>query len=169
VDKDSIDRIRAATFPVARRGYEQREVDRFLNRVADWLETGGGDQARSDLVRRELERIGQKTGQILNAANDAAAQIQAEAETAAADIRDAAERLAAERIDAAQRRATEMAEAADRRRGDIETLISDLEARRDAVLGELRRLAADVAGAASGGAAAPPGHGTEASNRVPAA
>jgi len=47
VDRDSIDRIRSATFPVGRRGYEKREVDRFLNKLADWLETGGGDQTRA--------------------------------------------------------------------------------------------------------------------------
>ena len=54
MDRDSIDRIRSATFPVGRRGYEKREVDRFLNKLADWLETGGGDQTRAELVRREL-------------------------------------------------------------------------------------------------------------------
>ena len=37
MDRDSIGRIRSATFPVGRRGYEKREVDRFLNKLADWL------------------------------------------------------------------------------------------------------------------------------------
>jgi DivIVA domain-containing protein len=35
VDRDSIDRIRSATFPVGRRGYEKREVDRFLKRILE--------------------------------------------------------------------------------------------------------------------------------------
>jgi DivIVA domain-containing protein len=171
LDQDSIDRIRSATFPVVRRGYEQREVDRYLTRLADWLEGGGVDQARSDLVRRELERVAQKTGQVLVAANDAAEQIQAEAATAAEDIRGAAERHAGEarseadayatrvrskadreaagRVEAAERKATEILDAANRRRADIETVISDLEARRDAVVLELERLASEVAGTAT--------------------
>ena len=80
VDRDSIDRIRSATFPVARRGYDKREVDRFLGELADWLETGGGDETRADAVRRELERVGQQTGAILAEAQEGAEQIRAEAE-----------------------------------------------------------------------------------------
>ena len=66
MDQESIERIRTATFGVSRRGYDKRDVDRFLERLADWLETGGGDEARSEVVRTELERIGEQTGQILD-------------------------------------------------------------------------------------------------------
>jgi DivIVA domain-containing protein len=107
VDQDSIDRIRTTTFPLGRRGYEKREVDRFLNRLADWLESGGADQARAELVRRELERVGQKTGQILVAAHDAAEEVRAqldqqaqeemaESRQQADEVREAADRYAAE-------------------------------------------------------------------------
>src|ERR687892_2933010 len=89
VDQTSLDRIRNATFPTARRGYEKREVERFLARLADWLETGGGDESRSDTVKRELERVGQRTGAILAQAEESAQQIRAEAEE------DARETLAA--------------------------------------------------------------------------
>ena len=75
-----IERIRTATFTLARRGYDKREVEQFLNKIADWLETGGGDQARSDVVRRELERVGQRTAGILATAEDSAEQIRADAE-----------------------------------------------------------------------------------------
>src|ERR687892_1846434 len=80
VDQTSLDRIRNATFPTARRGYEKREVERFLARLADWLETGGGDESRSDTVKRELERVGQRTGAILAQAEESAQQIRSEAE-----------------------------------------------------------------------------------------
>lgn len=80
VDETSLERIRKATFPASRRGYDKREVEKFLNRLADWLETGGGDQTRSDTVRRELERVGQRTGAILAEAEKSAEQIKAEAE-----------------------------------------------------------------------------------------
>ncbi len=86
VDHTSLERIRKATFPASRRGYDKREVDKFLGRLADWLETGGGDQARSDTVRRELERVGERTGAILAEAEDSAQQIRGDAETEVAQL-----------------------------------------------------------------------------------
>jgi DivIVA domain-containing protein len=87
VDDTSLERIRKATFPAERRGYDKREVEKFLNRLADWLETGGGDQARSDTVRRELERVGQRTGAILAEAEQSAQEIRVEAEQEAQELR----------------------------------------------------------------------------------
>ena len=40
MDQESLDRIRSATFNLARRGYDKREVDTYLSRLADWLENG---------------------------------------------------------------------------------------------------------------------------------
>jgi DivIVA domain-containing protein len=80
VDQTSLDRIRNATFPASKRGYDKHEVEKFLARLADWLETGGGDESRSDTVKRELERVGQRTGAILAQAEESAQQIRAEAE-----------------------------------------------------------------------------------------
>src|SRR5262245_17733482 len=80
VDQTSLDRIRNATFPTGRRGYEKREVEKFLARLADWLETGAGDESRSDVVKRELEKVGQRTGAILAQAEESAQQIRGEAE-----------------------------------------------------------------------------------------
>jgi DivIVA domain-containing protein len=96
VEQDSIERIRSATFSVGRRGYEKREVDTFLARVADWLEAGGGDQARSDAIKRELERIGQRTGNILGAAEEAAEGIRGDAQAEATGLMEEA-RVRAER------------------------------------------------------------------------
>ena len=84
VDQTSLDRIRNATFPSSRRGYDKHEVEKFLARLADWLETGAGDESRSDTVKRELERVGQRTGAILAQAEESAQQIRAEAEEEAA-------------------------------------------------------------------------------------
>ena len=80
MDQDSIERIRSATFPDARRGYEKREVDRFLLSLAEWLETGGADQGRSDAVRRELERVGEETSKVLTEAHDVAERLRLQAE-----------------------------------------------------------------------------------------
>jgi DivIVA domain-containing protein len=80
VDQTSLDRIRNATFPTGRRGYDKHEVEKFLARLADWLETGAGDESRSDVVKRELEKVGERTGAILAQAEESAQQIRAEAE-----------------------------------------------------------------------------------------
>jgi DivIVA domain-containing protein len=110
---DSIDRIRSATFPLARRGYEKREVDRFLDEVADWLESGGADQARTQLVRRDLQRIGQQTAKILTDAHDAGEGIKAEAADAAKKSASAAADEAKRLREEANRYASETRAAAD--------------------------------------------------------
>jgi DivIVA domain-containing protein len=96
VDQTSLDRIRNATFPSSRRGYDKHEVEKFLARLADWLETGAGDESRSDTVKRELERVGQRTGAILAQAEESAQQIRAEAEEEARGTVNTASKEAAE-------------------------------------------------------------------------
>jgi DivIVA domain-containing protein len=108
-----IERIRTATFTLTRRGYDKREVEQFLNQIADWLETGGGDQARSDVVRRELERVGQRTAGILATAEDSAEQIRADAEELAAETTGRARSAAAATREAADEYATKTRAAAD--------------------------------------------------------
>jgi DivIVA domain-containing protein len=87
---ETIERIRNATFTLTRRGYDRREVDSYLSKLADWLEVGGADQVHGDTIRAELERIGQRTGKILTAAEDAARAMQAEAEEDARKIKEGA-------------------------------------------------------------------------------
>jgi DivIVA domain-containing protein len=101
MDRLNVDRIRRVTFPVARRGYSKRAVDRFLDRLADWLEIGTGDPARADLMRREMARVGTRTAAILEEAEVAAQRLREEAERdAALIIRRAREEAAAIRADA---------------------------------------------------------------------
>jgi DivIVA domain-containing protein len=113
VATDSIDRIRSATFPLARRGYEKREVDGFLDELADWLEAGGADEARTELVRRDLQRIGQQTAKILTDAHDAGERLKAEAAEEARKVTAAATAEAKRRRDEADRYATETRASAD--------------------------------------------------------
>jgi DivIVA domain-containing protein len=113
VDQTSLDRIRNATFPSARRGYDKHEVEKFLARLADWLETGAGDESRSDTVKRELERVGQRTGAILAQAEDSAQQIRAEAEDEARGTINSANAQAEQTRSEADAYATETRTAAD--------------------------------------------------------
>jgi len=163
VDQTSLDRIRNATFPSARRGYDKHEVEKFLGRLADWLETGGGDETRSDAVKKELERVGERTGAILAQAEESAQQIRAEAEddargtvntanleanetrteadSYAAETRGSAERDAREAIESAQAQARRIVEDSHQRREDAEALIEDLIRRRDDVIADTEELA----------------------------
>jgi DivIVA domain-containing protein len=162
VDETSLDRIRNATFPASRRGYDKHEVEKFLGRLADWLETGGGDESRSDTVKKELERVGQRTGAILAQAEESAQQIRAEAEEEARgtinsanlqatearaeadeyanETRTSADRQAREAIDAAEEQARRIVEEANQRREDTEALIGDLIRRRDDVIADTEEL-----------------------------
>jgi DivIVA domain-containing protein len=107
VDQTSLDRIRNATFPTGRRGYDKHEVEKFLARLADWLETGAGDESRSDVVKRELEKVGERTGAILAQAEESAQQIRAEAEEEARGTVNAANLEATETRGAADTYASE--------------------------------------------------------------
>lgn len=79
MDRRSLDRIRNAEFPHAVRGYDRNEVDTFLRELVDWLATGGADDAGSEAVRAEIERIGERTTGVLTEAHDAAEAIRADA------------------------------------------------------------------------------------------
>src|SRR3954469_22720570 len=113
VDQTSLDRIRNATFPSSKRGYDKQEVEKFLARLADWLETGAGDESRSDTVKRELERVGERTGAILAQAEESAQQIRAEAEEEIRGTVNAANMQAAEARAEAESYSSEARTAAD--------------------------------------------------------
>jgi len=109
VDQTSLDRIRNASFPTARRGYDKAEVERFLEKLADWLETGAGDESRTDAVKRELERIGQRTSAILAQAEESASQIRSESEKEASELRERAKRESESLLAAAKKSSDEAA------------------------------------------------------------
>lgn len=94
MDRESIERVRTATFATARRGYDKREVDRFLSRMADWLESGAGDDSRSQVIRDELTRIGEQTGKIMTDAHEVAEGMRADAERDATNVRSEADAYA---------------------------------------------------------------------------
>jgi DivIVA domain-containing protein len=147
VDHTSLDRIRNATFPSARRGYDKHEVEKFLARLSDWLETGAGDESRSDTVKRELERVGQRTGAILAQAEESAQQIRAEAEEEARGTVNTANMEAAETRSETDNYASEMRTSADsyaqQTRQEAEEVLANAKAEAD----RLAREALDAADA----------------------
>lgn len=78
---ERLEELRGRGFPPARRGgYDRAEVDAYLTALADWLET---DEAKAALAQREIERVGERTGAILTAAQQSADDTLAEARAAA--------------------------------------------------------------------------------------
>jgi DivIVA domain-containing protein len=221
---ETVERIRSATFTLTRRGYDRREVDSYLSKLADWLEGGGADQVHGDTIKHELERIGRRTAKILTSAEEAAQALQADAkhearqitedararvestrtaadeyarkvrdeaqgivekaneeadehsrklrsevETDAARARTEAESHAKrvrgdadnyatkvraeadEKVKEAEAKAIRMVEEGAARRRQMEKVIADLQARREAVVKGLEKLSSQLAGAASQG------------------
>jgi DivIVA domain-containing protein len=169
MDWQDIDRIRVPGFALARRGYDKHEVDRFLARLADWLETDAAAEIGQMAVTRKLELVGKSTAHILmtteqesaelrRSAQEECAQLVSEAEAAARQTREAADEYAkhvraqadtdARRMsEAASTEARETIEEGERRRAQIEAVIADLEVRRDDALADLDALRSELGAA----------------------
>jgi cell division septum initiation protein DivIVA len=164
---DDIERARVQGFTVARRGYDQREVDKFLAGLLEWLETEAPKELGGMAVKRKLERAGKSTAQILLTTEQEAEQMRRHTEQeceelhAQADVESATVRRAAEEhakkvrekadedarrtAEAASARAKRVVEEGERRRAQIEAVIGELENRRDGTLDELQRLRDELA------------------------
>jgi DivIVA domain-containing protein len=169
VDWKDIDRIRVPGFTLARRGYDKHEVDRFLARLADWLETDAPNEIGEMAVTRKLELVGKSTSHILmtteqqatelrRSSEEECAQMISEAEAAAQQSREAADTYAKQTRAQADADAHQVAEAAsaqaratieegERRRAQIESVIADLEVRRDDALADLDTLRKELGAA----------------------
>jgi DivIVA domain-containing protein len=169
VDWKDIDRIRVPGFTLARRGYDKHEVDRFLARLADWLETDAPNEIGEMAVTRKLELVGKSTSHILmtteqqatelrRSSEEECAQMISEAEAAAQQTREAADQYAKQTRAQADAEAHQVAEAAsakaratieegERRRAQIESVIADLEVRRDDALADLDALRKELGAA----------------------
>ena len=166
MEQRHIDRIRNPRFPVARRGYDQREVDNFMLELAEWLESRAAEEVGSFAVKRKLEMVGRSTANILMTAEkeaeelhdateaevaelidraDAAAQKTRQgAEAYANQLRESAKRETEERLAAAASKARATVEEGERRRASLESEIRQLEILRDRVLADLERLGKEL-------------------------
>jgi hypothetical protein len=169
MDWGDIERLREPGFTVGRRGYDQREVDRLLGSLADWLESDAVTQLTDVTVKRKLELVGKSTTRILLTTEQEADQMRRRTEKECAELRSEAEAAAVETRRAAEAHATEVREKAEReaahtregaiakakriveegegRRARIEAVIAELEGRRRSSVGELERLQAALAAA----------------------
>ena len=190
MNQDHIDRLRNPAFTIARRGYDMREVDQFMLRMADWLESDAVDEIGTYAVQRKLELVGKTTTHILQTTEEESERLRQDSEAAAAALRDKAKEAAASvrlkadeyseqtrakansyaeatqkkadeysartrgaadeegraLVEAATGKANQLVAKGEQRREAIETVIADLQARRDQVLDELERLGGAVSG-----------------------
>src|SRR5215218_1205514 len=166
MDWNDIERIRVEGFPVARRGYDQRSVDKFLMELADWLETDAAKDIGQAAITRKLELVGKSTAHILltteqeseqmrRRAEEECGELRSEAEAAALATRQAADEYAEKVREKAEQEARRIrgeasttakqnVEEGQRRRAQIEELVSELNARRDHALAELDHLREEI-------------------------
>jgi DivIVA domain-containing protein len=167
MDVEHIERRRVHGFAASRRGYDKHEVDRFLADLTEWIETDAARELGDIAVKRKLELVGKSTSQILLTTEKESEQLHARTEEECAELRSVAEAAAVEtrgradeyakkvreRADQEARRTAEAAtakakgivEEAERRRAQIESVIAELDARRDSALRELERLQGELA------------------------
>jgi DivIVA domain-containing protein len=166
VERRDIERLRDPGFAVTRRGYDQREVDKFLESLVDWLESDAAKELGDVAVTRKLELVGKSTARILLTADQESAKLRrateqecerllSDAEAASRETRRAADEYATQtrakaeesaRQTAAEARAEAktIVEEGERRRAEIEAVVSKLEARREHTVDELERLRAEL-------------------------
>jgi cell division septum initiation protein DivIVA len=167
MDWNEIERLRIDGFTVTRRGYDRREVDKFLGALLDWLEGDAPMDLGGMAVKRKFELAGKSTAQILltteheseqllRQTEEECADLRSQAEAASREVRRAADEHAAKvrekadedgrrRGEAASARAKRVVEEGEHRRAQIEAVIGELEARRDNALQELQRLQGELA------------------------
>ena len=167
MDRNDIERLRDPGFTIARRGYDQREVDKFLGTLVDWLETDAAKELGEVAVTRKLELVGKSTARILLTAEEESAQLRrateeeceklrSSAEAASLKVRQAADEYAASQrgkadedarrmATAAHAKAAEIVEEGERRRAQIEAVVIELKSQRDHTVQELERLRTELA------------------------
>lgn len=145
--------VREASFPQARRGYDREAVHAFLDRVAQWVEdTAGGPAGGKRGLTSEFARVGERTGDILTAAEDAATKLRNDAKEYAQRLRTAtdeetrklklnAAQKADELVAEAESKAERMIEEAIARRRRLNQAVASLLQRRDEIADEAQRLA----------------------------
>jgi DivIVA domain-containing protein len=136
VDEHSIARIRNANFSHSVRGYDRSEVDQFLDQLADWLQTSGGE---------ELERIGEQTAAILVEAHDAAQVIREDAQREVrqqlVDANATAESVQASAAEDSEREREEADAYARKTRADADSYSERIHAEVETEFGEKREAA----------------------------
>ena len=147
MDRQQLERIRNPDFQLARRGYDQREVDHFMLALAEWLESGGVEEAGSYAVTRRLEQAGETTARVLAVAQAEAEKLVADAESEGRRIVADANETARKKLEQTRAEVHDLVEEAERKREAIRNTIAQLTEVQRRIVAEIGRLR-DALGAA---------------------
>ena len=132
-EPSAADRVRAAEFTTAMRGYEREAVDSFIAEVADLIEALESRQARETVVQRALDEVGEETSAILKQAHESADDITARSRSQAED-----------RVEVARQEAAAIIREARLELAELKREIDDLQEERAHLIDELRRFGSET-------------------------
>jgi DivIVA domain-containing protein len=140
---------------LARTGEQVADLLTEAHDAAQEIREDAAAQSRQSLVQANAtaESLRAEAGEYADETREQAdlyaRKVRGDADAYVEQTREEADAAAVESRRAAEAEAERIIDDANRRRRDVEAVISDLEERRDAVLGELERLASGITGAAT--------------------
>jgi DivIVA domain-containing protein len=126
--------LRRVEFPTGVWGYERHAVDAYVARVGGFVDEAVTLRRPDGAVRDALARVGEETGAVLQRATEVAEDITARSQTQADD-----------RLARAEREATAIREAAEAQARELDAEIEHLWRERSRLLGEMERIAEELA------------------------
>ncbi len=91
MDWTHFEQLRVSGFTMTRRGYDKREVDRFLDSLAEWLETDAANELGDEAVQRKLELVGKSTAHILLTTEKESQELKRTVQAECTDMREKAD------------------------------------------------------------------------------
>ena len=131
--------LRRVEFPTGVWGYERHAVDAYVARVGGFVDEAVTLRRPDGAVRDALARVGEETSAVLQRATEVAEDITARSQTQADD-----------RLARAEREATAIKEAAEAQAREADAEIEHLWRERVRLLGEMERIAGELAALAKG-------------------
>jgi DivIVA domain-containing protein len=169
MDWTHFEQLRVSGFTMTRRGYDKREVDRFLDSLAEWLETDAANELGDQAVQRKLElkrTVQAECDDLRHKADAAAKDTRRQADDYSSTTRSKADdystttrtkadeyssNLRAKTDEEAQRTKAAAAEQArktveegERRRAAAEAVVAELKTQRDDTVAEMERLRSEL-------------------------
>jgi cell division septum initiation protein DivIVA len=126
--------LRRVEFPTGMWGYERHAVDAYVARVGGFVDEAVTLRRPDGAVRDALARVGEETSAVLQRATEVAEDITARSQTQADD-----------RLARAEREATAIKEAAEAQARELDAEIEHLWRERVRLLGEMERIAGELA------------------------
>jgi len=146
---DPLAGVAQADFPVALRGYDRVAVDAYVKHVSQLVAELYANRTPQGAVRRALERVGEQVSEILQRAHQTAEELTVQSRAEAEERLVRAREEAADIEREARTGAEEITRDAQLRAGQLDAEVDHIWAERDRIVGDVRKLAEDLAALAS--------------------